>query len=60
MPRAANDPTDLLDRRGFLVGASAAGMAVGTGMGLGFAQIAAKPDYSLRIAHMRLNLRRAR
>ena len=56
MARAANDPTGLVHRRGFLIGAGAAGMTAGTGMGLAYTQIAAKPDYSLRIAPMRLEL----
>jgi FtsP/CotA-like multicopper oxidase with cupredoxin domain len=56
MARAANDPMGLVHRRGFLIGAGAAGMTAGTGMGLAYTQIAAKPDYSLRIAPMRLEL----
>jgi hypothetical protein len=56
MPRAAAAPIALLDRREFLIGAGAAGMAAGTGIGLAYAQIAAKPDYSLCIARLRLDL----
>jgi FtsP/CotA-like multicopper oxidase with cupredoxin domain len=56
MPRAAAAPIALLDRREFLIGAGAAGMGTGTGIGLAYSQIAAKPDYSLRIARLRLDL----
>ena len=45
-----------LHRRGFLVGAGATGMALGTGLGSAYTQIAAAPDYSLRIAPLRLEL----
>ena len=56
MPCAVAAPIALLNRRGFLAGAGAAGMAVGTGMGLAYAQIATKPDNLLRIAPHRLEL----
>ncbi len=46
----------LLHRRGFLVGAGAAGMALGTGLGGAYSQIVAAPDHSLRIAPLRLEL----
>jgi FtsP/CotA-like multicopper oxidase with cupredoxin domain len=45
-----------IHRRRFLIGAGAAGMAVGTALGRAYAQIAASPDYVLRIAPMRLEL----
>ena len=45
-----------LHRRGFLVGAGATGMALGTGLGSAYTQIAAAADYSLRIAPLRLEL----
>src|ERR1019366_6356645 len=48
--------TSLLDRRGFLVGAGAAGMALGAGIGAAYTQIAAAPDHTLRIAPARLEL----
>jgi FtsP/CotA-like multicopper oxidase with cupredoxin domain len=49
-------PTPLMDRRGFLIGAGATGMAVGAAVGEAYAQIAAAPDYTLRIAPLRLEL----
>jgi FtsP/CotA-like multicopper oxidase with cupredoxin domain len=45
-----------MDRRGFLTGAGAAGMVLGTGIGTAYTQIAAAPDYTLRIAPLRLEL----
>ena len=45
-----------MHRRGFLTGAGAAGMALGTGLGTAYTQIAAAPDYTLRIAPLRLEL----
>ena len=48
--------TSLLDRRNFLIGAGAAGMALGTALGKAYTQIATAPDYSLRIAPLRLEL----
>jgi FtsP/CotA-like multicopper oxidase with cupredoxin domain len=45
-----------MDRRGLLMGAGAAGMALGTGLGTAYTQIAAASDYSLRIAPFRLEL----
>lgn len=45
-----------LHRRRFLIGAGATGMALGTGLGTAYTQIAAAPDYSLRIAPLRLEL----
>jgi FtsP/CotA-like multicopper oxidase with cupredoxin domain len=43
-------------RRGFLIGAGTAGMALGTGLGTAYTQIAATPDHTLRIAPLRLEL----
>jgi FtsP/CotA-like multicopper oxidase with cupredoxin domain len=45
-----------MHRRGFVIGAGAAGMALGTGIGTAYTQIAGAPDYSLRIAPLRLEL----
>ena len=45
-----------MDRRGLLMGAGAAGMALGTGLGTAYTKIAAAPDYTLRIAPLRLEL----
>jgi FtsP/CotA-like multicopper oxidase with cupredoxin domain len=46
----------LMDRRGFLIGVGAAGMAFGAAMGEAYTQIAGAPDYSLRIAPLLLEL----
>src|SRR3984893_8212128 len=46
----------LMHRRNFLIGAGAAGMALGTALGRAYTQIATTPDYSLRIAPLRLEL----
>src|SRR5712691_11116131 len=48
--------TSWLHRRNFLPGAGATGMAVGTALGTAYTQIATAPDYSLRIAPLRLEL----
>ena len=48
--------TAWLHRRRFLIGAGATGMALGTGLGAAYTQIAAASDYSLRIAPLRLEL----
>jgi len=48
--------TPWMHRRGFLMGAGAAGMALGTGLGTAYTQIAAAADYTLRIAPLRLEL----
>jgi hypothetical protein len=45
-----------LHRRRFLLGAGAAGMAFGTALGRTYTQMATTPDYSLRIAPLRLEL----
>ena len=49
-------PRPWMHRRGFLVGAGAAGMALGTTLGRAYTQIANGADYSLRIAPLRLEL----
>jgi FtsP/CotA-like multicopper oxidase with cupredoxin domain len=56
LPSRHLSTTSLMDRRGFLIGASAAGMALGTAMGEAYTQVAGAPDYSLRIAPLRLEL----
>jgi FtsP/CotA-like multicopper oxidase with cupredoxin domain len=45
-----------MHRRGFLLGAGAAGMTLGTGLGAGYTQIAGAADHTLRIAPQRLEL----
>ena len=45
-----------LDRRELLIGAGAAGLALGGGLGRAYTQAAPAPDYTLRIAPMRLEL----
>jgi FtsP/CotA-like multicopper oxidase with cupredoxin domain len=45
-----------MHRRGFLLGAGAAGMALGTGLGTAYTQIAGAADHTLRIAPLRLEL----
>jgi Multicopper oxidase len=45
-----------MPRRNFLIGAGTAGMALGTALGRAYTQIATAPDYSLRIAPLRLEL----
>jgi FtsP/CotA-like multicopper oxidase with cupredoxin domain len=49
-------PISLLDRRGFVIGAGAAGVALGAAIGEAYTQIAAAVNYSLRIAPLRLEL----
>ena len=46
----------LVDRREFLIVAGAAGVAAGAGLGRAYTQPAARPDYALRIAPLRLDL----
>jgi FtsP/CotA-like multicopper oxidase with cupredoxin domain len=46
----------LMPRRSFLIGAGAAGMALGSGLRAGYTQLAAAPDHTLRIAPLRLEL----
>ena len=48
--------TSWLDRRGFVIGAGAAGAALGSGLGVAYSQIANAPDYTLRIAPAKLEL----
>src|SRR5580704_11041317 len=48
--------TSWMHRRNFLIGAGAAGMALGTTLGRAYTQITTAPDYSLRIAPLRLEL----
>jgi FtsP/CotA-like multicopper oxidase with cupredoxin domain len=55
-PSHHRSTTSLMDRRGFLVGAGAAGMAVGGAIGEAYTQVVGAPDYSLRIASLRLEL----
>jgi FtsP/CotA-like multicopper oxidase with cupredoxin domain len=45
-----------IDRRGFLIGAGAAGIALGGGLGRAYTQAANAPDHALRIAPLRLEL----
>jgi FtsP/CotA-like multicopper oxidase with cupredoxin domain len=45
-----------MPRRSFLIGAGAAGMALGAAMGRAYTQVAATADYVLRIAPLRLEL----
>jgi len=49
-------PISLLNRRGFLIGAGAAGVASGAAINEAYTQIANGPDYTLRIAPLRLEL----
>ena len=56
LPNRYLSTTSLMDRRGFLIGAGAAGMALGTAMGEAYTQIAGAPDYALRIAPLLLEL----
>jgi FtsP/CotA-like multicopper oxidase with cupredoxin domain len=46
----------LLNRRSFVIGAGAAGMALGAAIGEAYTQIAAAADFTLRIAPLRLEL----
>jgi FtsP/CotA-like multicopper oxidase with cupredoxin domain len=55
-PSHHQTPTSLLDRRGFVIGAGAAGVALGGAIGAAYTQIAAAADYTLRIAPQRLEL----
>src|SRR5882757_310268 len=55
-PNRHHGSTSLLDRRSFIIGAGAAGMAVGAPIPWAYTQIATAPDYSLRIAPLRLEL----
>jgi FtsP/CotA-like multicopper oxidase with cupredoxin domain len=46
----------LLDRRGFVIGAGATGALLGTGLGTVLGQTQNAPDYTLRIAPLKLEL----
>ena len=48
--------TSLLDRRSFLIGAGVAGLACGAAIDEAYTQIVTAPDYSLRIAPLKLEL----
>jgi FtsP/CotA-like multicopper oxidase with cupredoxin domain len=56
LPRQRPASASWLHRRNFLIGAGVTGMAVGTGLGTAYTQIATASDYSLRIAPLRLEL----
>jgi len=56
LPCGTCAPRSLLHRREFLIGAGAAGMAVGAGLGRAYSQAASEPDHTLRIAPLRLEL----
>jgi FtsP/CotA-like multicopper oxidase with cupredoxin domain len=45
-----------IDRRGFVIGAGAAGAALGAGIGMAYSQAANAPDCTLRIAPLKLEL----
>lgn len=53
VPRHSIPP---INRRSFLIGAGAAGMATGAGLGAACTQAANAADYTLRIAPLRLEL----
>jgi FtsP/CotA-like multicopper oxidase with cupredoxin domain len=55
-PHSLYDAASPMPRRKFLIGAGAAGMALGTGIGTAYTQITAAADHTLRIAPMRLEL----
>jgi FtsP/CotA-like multicopper oxidase with cupredoxin domain len=46
----------MLPRRGFLIGAGATGVALGTSLSAAYTQVAGQPDHSLTIAPKRLEL----
>ena len=56
LPSRHPSAASLMHRRNFLIGAGAAGMALGTALGKAYTQIATAPDYSLRIGPLRLEL----
>jgi FtsP/CotA-like multicopper oxidase with cupredoxin domain len=56
LPTRHPTSASLLHRRNFLIGAGAAGMALGTALGRAYTQIASAPDYAFRIAPLRLEL----
>src|SRR5580658_9490554 len=55
-PTHRSTSTSLVDRRGFLIGAGAAGMAFGAAIDVAYTQIVTAPDHTLRIAPHRLEL----
>src|SRR5262247_907696 len=52
----SNASSSWVDRREFVLGAGAAGIASGAVLAKAYAQMASAPDYSLRIAPLRLEL----
>jgi FtsP/CotA-like multicopper oxidase with cupredoxin domain len=58
LPRPPNEktPPSWINRRGFVIGAGAAGAAIGAGLASAYSQAANAPDYTLRIAPLRLEL----
>ena len=57
LPLPNNDAAgSWMHRRNFLLGTGATGMALGTALGTAYTQIATGPDYTLRIAPLRLEL----
>ena len=56
----ASDRDARIHRRGFVLGAGAFGMALGTAGGAAYTQIASSEDHSLRIAPLRLELARGK
>ena len=56
LPSQAPILASWMSRRKFLIGAGAAGMALGTALGRAYTQTATLPDYTLRIAPLRLEL----
>jgi len=57
---SASDRDPRMHRRGFVLGAGAFGMALGTAGGTAYTQIASSADHSLRIAPLRLELARGK
>ncbi|WP_237180097.1 multicopper oxidase family protein [Rhodoplanes sp. Z2-YC6860] len=54
--RQPSQSSSWLDRRGFVIGAGAAGAALGSGLGVAYSQIANAPDHVLQIAPTKLEL----
>src|SRR5262245_44430344 len=55
-PSAHSTSTSWMDRRGFVIGAGAAGAVLGTGVGAVLGQARDAPDHTLRIAPLKLEL----
>ena len=55
-PDGLNTRSSWIDRRGLLIGAGAAGAALGTGLGAALGQARNAPDFALRIAPLKLEL----